>query len=276
MNPTVLKKKLFHFFSPMDGGSIPQQDHRLPEMFKQFFKKRTNIQTREIVCPKPQVKGQPLSLRRYRQSTDRRNPVLFVEVIEDRGFPFWGPGTPNVWNEQESRLINEDQMGSKSFGVFLYAAIGKPSNAQSLCRLFVKPGAPVSDSSNPSPEVNATYDWGDNGYESVCERFVRSASKSKDRSDILPPEDPLTAVPLTSLSRFVTAWEDVPEWPLNEGLPIRLLDTLDTIGKRSFLMLPPIARLPKDLSWPLSARRWRADGASPVPVGIHGVSYPTL
>jgi hypothetical protein len=276
MNSRVLKKKLFNFFSPMDGGSIPQQDHGPPEMFKQFFKERTNIQTGEIPCPKPEIKGQPLSLRGYRQSTDRGNPILFVQVVEDRGFPFWSPGATNVWNEQEARLIKKEQVGPKSFGVFLYVATGEPSNARSLCRFFVKPGALVSDNSIPSPEATATHDWGDAGCESASEWFERSASRSKGRSDILRPEDPPTAVPLTSLSRFETAWEDVPEWPSNEGPPIRPLDTLDTIGKRSFLMLPPNALLPKEWPCPLSAKQWRVDGASPVHVGIHGVSYPIL
>ncbi len=48
MNSRVLKKKLFNFFSPMDGGSIPQQDHGPPEMFEQFFKEKPNIQTGEM------------------------------------------------------------------------------------------------------------------------------------------------------------------------------------------------------------------------------------
>jgi hypothetical protein len=276
MNSRVLKKKLFDFLSPMDGGSIPQQDHGPPEMFEQFFKERPNIQTGEIPCPELQIKSQPSSFRGYRQRTDRGNPILFVQVVEDRSFPFWSPGTTNVWNEQEARLINEDQMGSKSFGVFLYAATGKPSNGQSLYRSFVTPGARVSDNSIPSPEATATHDSRDTGCESACGQFGRSASRSKGRSDNLRQEDPPKAVPLIFLSRFQTAWEDVPEWPSNEGPPTRPLGSLDTIGKRSFLMPPPNALLPKE--WPclLSATRWRVDGAFPIPLGIHGVSCPIL
>lgn len=276
MNSWIPNKTLFNFLSAVNGGPIPQQDHGSPEMFEQPLEERPNIQTGEIPCPKPKIKSQPLSLWGYQQGTDRGNPVLFVEVIEDGGFPFRSPSATNVWNEQEARLINEDQMGSTSFGVFLYAATGKPSNGQSLSRSFVMPGARVSDNSIPSLEATATHDWGDTGCESACGWFARSASGSKGLSDILRPEDPPKAVPLICLSRFETAWEGGPEWPSSGGLSTRPLGSLDTIEKRSSWMLPPNALQLKE--WPclLVATRWRVDGASPVPLGIRGVSCPIL
>jgi hypothetical protein len=274
MNSRVPKKTLFNFLSPMDGGAIPQQDHGAPEMFKQSLKERPNIQADEIPCLKPEIKSQPLSPREYRQSTDGGDPVLLVELIQDGGFPFKSPGATNVWNGQKARLINEDKMGLKPFGVFLYGATGKPFNVQSPCRSFSRFGTRVSDNPIPFPEATATYDWGDTGWESASGWFGQSASGSKGLSDLLRPEDPPKAVPLISLSRLETACEGVPEWPWSEGRGTRLLATLETIGKQSFLMLPPNAPRPKDWPCPLSATRWRVDGAFPVHLGSMGSHAP--
>jgi hypothetical protein len=47
------------------------------------------------------------------------------------------------------------RLDPKSFGFSLYGATGKPSNAQSLSRSFVKPGALVSGNSIAFPEAAA-------------------------------------------------------------------------------------------------------------------------
>jgi hypothetical protein len=67
-------------------------------MFEQFFKDRTDIQTVKIPRPKPEIKSQAFPFWRHRQSTDGGNPVLFVEIIEDGGFPLWSPSTTDVGN----------------------------------------------------------------------------------------------------------------------------------------------------------------------------------
>jgi len=276
MNSRVRKKKRFNFLSPMDGGSIPQQEHTSPDMSEQLFKERPNIQTGEIPCPKPEIKGQPLSLRGYRQGTDRGNPILFVQVVKDRGFSFRSPGPTNVWNEQEARLIKKDQVGPKSFGVFLYAASGEPSNGQSLSRSVVTLDALVSGNSIPSPEVSATQGWDDTGCESASEWFGQSVSTSKGLSDTLQPVDPTKGVAPIASSRFEITWEDVLESPLNEEPWTRPPGSLGTIGKRSFLMLPPNAPRLKESLCLLSTSQWHVGGAFPVPLGIHGVSCPAL
>jgi hypothetical protein len=78
------KKKLFNLLPPMDHSPIPQQKHRFPEVLEQAFEKRSNIQSREIPSPKPEIKNQPFSLRGNRQTTNGRNTILSVKVIEER------------------------------------------------------------------------------------------------------------------------------------------------------------------------------------------------
>ena len=243
-------------------------------MFEQFFEKRTNIQAVKIPCPEPEIKHKALPFRRNRQCTDGGNPILFIQIAENRSVPFRSPGTTDIRNEQEARFIDEHQMGPKSFGVFLYGATGKLSNGQSLSRPFVTRGARVSGNSISSLEGAATHDSGDTGRQSTSRWSGQSDSTSKGLSDTLRPEDPTTEFPRVSSCRSETAWADVPESPLNAGPWTRPSGTLGTIGIRSFLMPPPNAPPLRDFPCPLSATRRRVDGASPVPLGIHGVSCP--
>jgi len=118
MNPRMLCKKLFNFFTTVDRTPIPQQDHGVPDMFKQLFKEITNIQTVKIPLPKSEVERQAFPFGRYHQGIDGGNPVLLVKVIENWGLSFRSPGATNVWDEQEARFIDEDQTGPKFFGFF--------------------------------------------------------------------------------------------------------------------------------------------------------------
>jgi hypothetical protein len=79
------KKKLFNLLTPMDHSPTPQQEHGSSQVLEQAFEKRSNIQSREIPSPKPEIKNQPFSLRGNRQTTDGRNTSLSVKVIEKRG-----------------------------------------------------------------------------------------------------------------------------------------------------------------------------------------------
>jgi len=188
-------------------------------MLKQHFKERKNIQTVKIPHPKPQVKHPTFPFRRYQQCIDGGNPVLLVEVIEDRGFPFRSPGATDVWNEQEARFIHENQ-GPKAFGFFLYGAIGKPSNARFLSRFFVKPGVLVSGNSIPFPGGSSTHGWGDTGSQGACEWFGQSASRSKGLSDTLQPVNLTRAALLGLPFRFEKAWEAAPGSSLRSYAPV--------------------------------------------------------
>ncbi len=276
MNPGMVQEKLFDFFTAVDRSPIPQQNDGASEMSEQSSKERPDIQTVKVPPPESEIKRQAFAFWRHRQGIDGGNSALFVEVIEDRSFSFRSPGATDIGNEQEARFINENQMGPKSFGLFLYGATGKPSNAQFLSRSFVKPGALVSGNSIPFSEAAAIRDSDDTGCQSVCGWFGQSVSRSKGLSDTLRPAD-LTRVALLGFpSRSGRAWEDALGSSSNEGPWTHPPGTLGTIEKRSSLMLLLFALRPRGLFCLLPAWQWRGDGAFPVPLAIPGVSCPIL
>jgi len=130
-------------------------------MAKQMFEKRLDIQALKIPSPKLKIEGQTFPFRRYGQSINGRNAILFVKVVKKGRLSFRGPSQSNIRNEQKARFIEEDQMGPTSVGVFLYGANGIASNERPLPRFSVKLAALASDNSIPSPRGVSTHGWGD-------------------------------------------------------------------------------------------------------------------
>lgn len=161
------KKELLDFFPPVDGSPIPQQDHRTVKMPEQVSEEGSDIQPGEIPGARLDIKGQSPSFRGHGQRTDGRNSVPLAEMVKEGRLSFRGPGAGDVGNEQKAAFIEKDQMGPKSFGVFLYGASGTASNQRSPLRSFAKPGVRVSGNSTPSPRVTARHGWGDSGCENA-------------------------------------------------------------------------------------------------------------
>jgi len=102
----------------MDHSPIPQQDHRPPKMPEQVFEEGSDIQPREIAGTKMKIEGQSSPLGGHGQGADRRDSILFVEIVNERCFSFGSPGAGHVGDEQETGFIEEDQMGAKTLSVF--------------------------------------------------------------------------------------------------------------------------------------------------------------
>jgi len=207
----MLKEKLLDFFSSMNGGPIPQQENRSPKMPEEIFEEGTGIQAREIPRAKIEIKGQTFPFRGHRQSTEDGDSILFVKMIEEGRLAFGRPGSGDIGNKQKSRLIDEDQMGSKFFGVFLYAASGSASNGRSLLPSFAKLGVQVSGNSTPSlPEVSTR------GRGDIERRIVGRSLGPRGLKSINPSGNQRPGVPSGAplpVGSFVpgTAWADAQE-----------------------------------------------------------------
>lgn len=266
---------LLDFPTAMDRSPIPQQDHRPPKMPEQVLQERSDIQPREIAGTKVKIEGQPPSSGRHGQGTDRRDPVLLVEIVNDRRFPFGGPGAGHVRDEQETGFIEEDQMGPTSFGVFLYAASGTASNAQSLLRPVAGPDAPVSDSSiRGLPGVSRHGRDGRprrNAFGSSGRRVLRST----DPSDTRPPGSPSGATWPVASGATWRACAGGPEW-VAAAVPVDLsCGRSDTIGTLNSRKHSRHVRRPTD-SCPPVAAGWPVGAAAPVAGRFPGVSCPRV
>ncbi len=109
---------LLHCAAAMDRAPIPQQDNRAPQVPKQVLEEGADIQSREIAGAQREREGQPFSLGRDGQRTDRGDPMLLGDVAYDGGTALRRPRAGYGGDEQEARFIEEDQMGATSLSVF--------------------------------------------------------------------------------------------------------------------------------------------------------------
>jgi hypothetical protein len=244
-------------------------------MSEQMFEKGVDIQAREISGSKLKIESQTFPFRRYGQSIDGGNTILFVKMVKKGRLPFRRPSPSNVRNEQKARLIKEDQMGPTSVGVFLYGANGTASNERSVPRFFVRLAALASDSSSPGLLGVSTHGWGDIERRTVGRSLWLPGLRSINQSDTRQIEDPLKVPGQAGLFDLGSAWGAglglvgalVLE-PLSLGRP-------EATGTLNSLKHSKRVRWPAD-SCPPSTNGWPPGAAFPAVLELHGVSCPIL
>jgi hypothetical protein len=94
-----------------------------------------------------------LPLGRNRKRTDGGNFTALIRVVMHGCLSLWCPSSAQVGNEQKATFIEENQMGTKFFGFFLYKATGSASIFGSLPHPFARLYALAFGNSIPSSSL---------------------------------------------------------------------------------------------------------------------------
>ena len=105
MNSPKPRQEPLHLFAAVNGSTVPEQEDRSSQMLEQVLDKGAHIQSIKIPTAKLSVKRQTFPLGRHCKSTDSRNPVLFIEMVENRSLAYGSPGPSQVRDQQEPRFI---------------------------------------------------------------------------------------------------------------------------------------------------------------------------
>ena len=122
-------------------------------MLEQIAEESFNVQTVDISFIELQVEGQMLPLGRNRKRTDGGNFTALIRVVMHGCLSLWCPSSAQVGNEQKATFIEENQMGTKFFGFFLYKATGSASIFGSLPHPFARLYALAFGNSIPSSSL---------------------------------------------------------------------------------------------------------------------------
>ena len=150
-----------------------------PEMPEKMPQEREDVQPIEVAGSQADIKRHPLSLRGYRKSVDGRNPVLLVEITQQRRLSPECPSPFDVRDEQEPTFIEEYQVSPQHLGFFLYAAISAVSTWQSLLRFAARLFFPASGNLVPGWLGVSKHGTGDTSLQSSCGSAERHAATSK-------------------------------------------------------------------------------------------------
>jgi hypothetical protein len=276
MNSPMLRQEPLHLFAAVNGSTIPKQENRSAQMLEEVLEKGAHIQAIKIPAAKLSVKRQTFPLGRHGKSADSRNPVLFIEMVENRSLASGSPGPSHVRDQQEPRFIQKDQMGPKSLRFFLNTAIVTVSNVQPPPRFAVRRDAPASDNSNSPRLIASRHGWDDRWCRSVCGLPRQPASGSKGPCDTRQPMDQQGAPAPTGPSVQRKALEAAQESLWSAGPSIPTPHKPVAIGRQNSWTLPLDA--PRLTSWcfPVSVTRWRVAYVSLGRFGFHEVSWNTL
>src|SRR5262245_3552469 len=102
----------------VDVRSIPEDRHRPGQVPPQLLQEchRVLAVGVRVVGQQPEIQPQPSPLRAYGHGADRRDPVVAVPALQDRGLTPRGEGAADRRGEHEARLVEEDQVGLPASG----------------------------------------------------------------------------------------------------------------------------------------------------------------
>jgi hypothetical protein len=103
---------------PVNRALIPQQDDLTSPLAQARPQKVGHGHGGEVVRREPDVQAHVPPLRRDRERRQRREPLVLVDVAEDRRLPWRGPRAPARREKEKAALIPEGQTGPQSSGLF--------------------------------------------------------------------------------------------------------------------------------------------------------------
>jgi hypothetical protein len=265
------RQKLFCNTAFMCRIFVPDKHNWARDMTQQIRKKSNNLYTCNIARKKSPVQPHPITYGANRERGDDRYSVPPASVPQYRCLPTWRPRPPDVRNKKTAAFIKKHKVGTKSSGLFLYAASDASSSVQSLLRPAPWLFAPASGSSIPVPLVAATNGWGDTVFQTVFESPVPPCDWSIDRFHIPLKELLSVTYPRASSSGLPRAWRVAQEQA--EGLSrLRLSPHTQSASGTLNFSRHRLPRLLLSLFCPLEAVESRVGGAPRAAEGFHMVS----
>lgn len=105
----------------MGIGAVPKNEDVALEVSEQLPQEVSRLQLSDVLGVELEVEIQPLAGGRDRDPRDGRDAVTSIEVMDRRRFADRSPGGGDGGCQLESRLIDEDEVGTQPLGVFFTA-----------------------------------------------------------------------------------------------------------------------------------------------------------
>ena len=97
-------------FALVDRGIVEDHDHVPPQVAQQMTEEIADVGVADVVAMATEVKSYPPAHRTDRESRDDRETIVPVAMVDPRSLSPWCPRPPKRWNQEEPRLVDEDQV----------------------------------------------------------------------------------------------------------------------------------------------------------------------
>ena len=256
------------------SAPVPKQDDGAAQVLEELVEEASDLRRLDVLAAiETGVKGHPPLLRRDADGGDGRDLTPTAGAAQAGRLAPGRPRPGHVRDQEEAAFVEEDQMGAKFFGFFLYGANGSASNGRLPSRPFLGLASPAFDSSTPGVSVSSRRWEASNGCRSAP-RFV-GAPGSASKGPWNTPFSAGSSAGCGPTAAFA-GQKGAPGVPasgaasIQVGLPCgtpAATAPQSSARRRAW-------RLPSGADCRIAITRWLAGGASPVEEGLQGVSCP--
>jgi len=111
-------EQLLHGLPAMNAAIVEQHDEVAGDLAQQVAEERRDCVALDIVSIELAVQRAPKALRADGDARDGRDAVVCVPVAHKRGLAHRTPRLADRGDQEEARLVDEDEVGSQPCGVF--------------------------------------------------------------------------------------------------------------------------------------------------------------
>ena len=103
----------------VDGAVVPDHDHVAAQMAEQIPEEGAHLGVLDVLGRQQEVEAAAPAARTHRQPGDDRDAVAPQAVAQQRGLATRCPGAPHTRDQEEPRLVDEDEVGAQPRDFFL-------------------------------------------------------------------------------------------------------------------------------------------------------------
>ena len=118
VQPRKAAAELSDAIALVDARVVPEHDHGTAKVPKQVPEKRADLLVSDVLLVGLEVEADPLAPGRDADPGDHREAVMAVAMADDRRSSARRPGLAQGRDQEEARLVDEDDVGTQPRSVF--------------------------------------------------------------------------------------------------------------------------------------------------------------
>lgn len=118
VEPRIAGLERANRLAAVDGAVVPDHDHGTAEMAEQIPEEGAHLGVLEVLGREQEVEAAAPAARTYGQTRDDGDALAPLAVAQERGLTPRRPGAAHAWDQEEPRLVDEDEVGAQPRGFF--------------------------------------------------------------------------------------------------------------------------------------------------------------
>lgn len=103
----------------VDRAVVPDHDHGAAQVAQQITEEGADLGVPDVLGREQEVEAAAAAPGTDRESRNDRDPLAPLAVAQERGLAARRPGAPHARDQEEPRLVDEDEVGAQPRGFFL-------------------------------------------------------------------------------------------------------------------------------------------------------------